>query len=85
MGVQEKQKENTLTIKGTFISLLQVLIAGAIGIGAFIAYSESKFTQLEQKYVQKELYNSEVTGIKDMLRNQSSKLDRIYDLIIDKK
>lgn len=77
MAAQEKSS-TSLTIRSSYIAWLQLLLAGAVGVGSFLAYSESK-------YVSKELYDSEVSGIKEMLRDQSSKLDKIRDLIIQEK
>lgn len=76
------QQDKVITVKGTYISLIQMVIAGAIGIGSFLAYSESKYTNKEMFNIEVDQRKSDNKEIKDMIAKQNDKLDKLIERFI---
>jgi len=74
--------DSTVTVKGSYINFLQLAIAGAVGVGSFLAYSESKYASREMLTIEVEQRKSDIRDIKDLINIQNKKLDRIYEIIV---
>jgi hypothetical protein len=67
--------EKIVRIKSSFISLLMLIVSGAMGVGTLLAYTE-------KKYVSKETNEVQVDAIKHTLNDHGKKLDKIYDRLL---
>lgn len=78
MGDQEK----TITVKSSYLSLIQLLIAGSIGIGSFLAYTESKYVTRDAHLLEVDQRKYDIADIKTIITHQSEKIDRTYELLL---
>jgi len=93
MTNRERADSNTIKIRPLHLAAIQVFVAVAVGISSFFFSGASKIgsfvVAVENRYATKEMLQSEViqrktdnARIEQMIRDQGSKIDSIYNILI---
>jgi hypothetical protein len=93
MTNRERADSNTIKLKPLHFAMIQMFIAIVTGVSSFFFSGASKITSfvvaVENRYATKEMLQNEVTQrktdnarIEQMIRDQSGKIDSIYNILI---
>ncbi|MBK8202412.1 MAG: hypothetical protein IPK68_08920 [Bdellovibrionales bacterium] len=93
MTNKERADSNTIKLKPLHFAAIQIFVAIVTGVSSFFFSGASKIGSfvmaVENRYATKETLQSEVTQrkvdnsrIEQMIRDQSSKIDSIYNILI---
>lgn len=93
MTNRERADSNTIKIRPLHLAAIQVFVAIAVGISSFFFSGASKIgsfvVAVENRYATKEMLQNEViqrktdnARIEQMIRDQSGKIDSIYNILI---
>lgn len=93
MTNKERADSNTIKLKPLHFAAIQTFIAIVVGISSFFFSGASKITSfvvaVENRYATKEMLQSEATQrktdttrIEQMIRDQSAKIDSIYNILL---
>lgn len=93
MTNRERADSNTIKLKPLHFAAIQTFIAVVVGVSSFFFSGASKITSfvvaVENRYATKEMLQNEATQrkvdntrIEQMIRDQSTKIDSIYNILI---